>query len=94
MKNINELEIVSSLRQLCIDNNWFTAGSNEQYEMMFEVAKEAIRDEINEPYVTNFAFNELVTIIWICTADVTREDSEKIFHKLESWKDKMLIKEC
>ena len=24
------------LRKLCIENNWFTGGSNEQYEKMFE----------------------------------------------------------
>lgn len=25
----------SALRQLCIKNNWFTCGSNEQYEKLF-----------------------------------------------------------
>ena len=47
----------SKLRQLCIDNNWFTCGSIEQYDKLFEANYE------NEP------ITEIATIIWLCSDD-------------------------
>ena len=32
--------IVSTLRQLCFKHEWFTEGTNTQYERMFELAKD------------------------------------------------------
>ena len=43
------------LRLLCIKNNWFTCGSNEQYEKLFRA---------NEGLAT---IEEIATIIWICS---------------------------
>lgn len=50
-------QIISNenLRNLCIKNNWFTAGSNEQYAKLF--------------YANDMgcSLEELVTIIWLCS---------------------------
>lgn len=43
------------LRLLCIKNNWFTCGSNEQYEKLFR-ANEGLAP-----------IEEIATIIWICS---------------------------
>ena len=45
-----------TLRNLCIENNWFTAGSHEQYEKLFEA------NESGEATV-----REIAMIIWLCT---------------------------
>lgn len=46
------------LRNLCIKNNWFTAGTNEQYEKLFFMNS------------TGVGLEMLATIIWICSEDV------------------------
>ena len=46
-----------NLRSLCIKNNWFTCGTNEQYEKLFHA---------NE---FNFSVEEIATIIWLCSED-------------------------
>lgn len=43
------------LRALCIKNNWFTCGSNAQYEKLFE------------GNTNGFAPMEIATIIWLCS---------------------------
>lgn len=50
----------SALRQLCIKNNWFTCGSNEQYEKLFYA---------NE---NGCPIKELATIIWLCSDEEVR----------------------
>ena len=45
------------LRSLCVKNQWFTCGTNSQYEKMFE---------INE---TTKNINLLAVVIWACSAD-------------------------
>lgn len=53
----------SALRQLCIKNNWFTCGSNEQYEKLFYA---------NE---NDCPIKEIATIIWLCSdEEVSRID--------------------
>lgn len=49
-----------ALRQLCIKNNWFTCGSNEQYEKLFYA---------NE---NGCPIKELATIIWLCSDEEVR----------------------
>lgn len=52
-----------NLRLLCIENGWFTDGSNEQYEELFYA------NEMGCPV------EELATIIWLCSsADCFRRD--------------------
>lgn len=46
-----------NLRSLCIKNNWFTEGTNEQYEKLFRA---------NE---FDFSIEEIATIIWLCSKD-------------------------
>ena len=43
------------LRDLCIKNNWFTCGTNRQYEKLFHANK------MGAP------LDEIVTIIWLCS---------------------------
>ena len=46
----------SRLRQLCIDNNWFTNGDIDQYMKLFQANEE------------NYAITEIALIIWICSS--------------------------
>lgn len=57
MKEIKKYAVTTPvrLRSLCIDNNWFTCGSNEQYSKLFYA---------NE---NNFSLCYIVTIIWVCS---------------------------
>lgn len=52
----------AEVRSLCIKNDWFTCGSNSQYERMFE----KVRDGAN--------IEEVATIIWVCSENVTKEE--------------------
>ena len=45
------------LRSLCIRKDWFTCGSNRQYEKMFQ-ANESLAP-----------IEEIATIIWLCSDD-------------------------
>lgn len=45
------------LRSLCIRKNWFTCGSNSQYEKLFYA------NELLAPV------EEIATIIWLCSDD-------------------------
>lgn len=53
----------AALRELCIQNRWFTCGSNRQYEKMFQRASEGATLE------------ELALIIWVAS-DVSRAEIE------------------
>ena len=55
------------LRELCIKNNWFTCGSNEQYERLFYANQ------------NGFTIDQISIIIWICSkTDNRREITEKL----------------
>lgn len=54
--------IMSELRDLCIQNNWFTCGSNRQYSRLFDMAKNGA------------SIHDLVLIIWLCSEDADKED--------------------
>jgi len=47
------------LRNLCIKNNWFTEGTNSQYEKLFYANKRGC------------SIDEIATIIWLCTPEET-----------------------
>lgn len=49
------------LRMLCIRQNWFTCGSNEQYEKMFYA---------ND---NGWPIEDIATAIWICSKNVDRD---------------------
>lgn len=44
-----------NLRSLCIKNNWFTEGTNKQYEKLFYANEHGCSIE------------EIATIIWLCS---------------------------
>ena len=51
------------LRELCIENDWFTSGDIRQYEKLFQANEE------------EYAITAIATIIWICSSDThTRKD--------------------
>ena len=43
------------LRRICIDNNWFTAGSSTQYEKLFSLNDQGA------------GLEELALVIWLCS---------------------------
>lgn len=51
-----------NLRSLCIAHNWFTGGTNEQYEKMFYA---------NE---NGFLLSDVAIIIWVCSDDWSYHD--------------------
>lgn len=51
-----------NLRSLCIKNNWFTCGTNRQYEKLFYANEHGCPVE------------EIATIIWLCSDDACRRD--------------------
>lgn len=60
---MNTVTTTAELRQLCIKNNWFTCGTNEQYDKLFYA---------NE---NGCPIKEMATIIWLCSdEDVRRID--------------------
>ena len=52
---------VEDLQALCIRSRWFTCGSYEQYQKLFDMA------DVGAP------LEELALVIWLCSRDVTRE---------------------
>lgn len=62
MVGINDKRI--KLIDLCIENNWFTSGSCEQYEKMLNFAE------------SGGSNHEIALMIWMCTADVVIEEIE------------------
>lgn len=52
---IYTIETPERLRQICIENKWFTEGSTRQYEKMF------CANKMGAP------LEEIATIIWLCT---------------------------
>lgn len=52
---------VKEIRDLCIVNDWFTNGTNTQYERMFD----RVRDGAD--------IDEIATIIWVCSENVTKD---------------------
>lgn len=55
---MNAMEV----RSLCIKNNWFTNGNNTQYARLFERVEEQAE------------IDEVATIIWICSSNVSKEE--------------------
>lgn len=52
----------TEIRSLCIKKDWFTNGTNTQYERMFD----RVRDGAD--------IDEIATIIWVCSENVTKEE--------------------
>lgn len=56
---------VAEIRSLCIKKDWFTYGTNTQYERLFD----RVRDGAD--------IDEIATIIWVCSENVTKEEIVK-----------------
>ena len=68
-----------NLRQLCIEQDWFNAGTNDQYEKLFYANS------------SGCPIDEIATIIWLCSDDVRRSDvlsrlkeEQKLYHAMVS----------
>lgn len=55
-------KMTNKLRELCVKKNWFTAGSNEQYEKLFQRQREGA------------SLEELAIIVWVCSEDCTKDE--------------------
>lgn len=53
--------LTEELWALCNKMDWFTAGTNSQYEKLFDLNREGA------------SLDELALVIWLCTPDQTRE---------------------
>lgn len=51
--------------ELCNEHQWFTCGTNSQYEKMFDFVREANIDSL----MIDYKISELATVIWICSDD-------------------------
>lgn len=72
------------LRELCIKNNWFTCGSNKQYERLFYANS------------NNFTLDQISIIIWICSmTDNRREITEELIRAQKNYeRDLADAEEC
>lgn len=77
--NMNTYTVTSSceLRLLCIKNDWFTAGSNEQYNKLFYANSNGCSIE------------EIATIIWLCSSEehARRDIMEKLKEAQAKYKE-------
>ena len=71
---MNTVTTTENLRELCIKNDWFTEGSNSQYEKMFRMNKEGASME------------ELATVIWLCS-DEEKHSRRDILETLEDTRE-------
>lgn len=84
--------IVSTLRQLCIKHEWFTEGTNTQYERMFELAKDVVKNAADPA----LAVTRITDAIWMCSCNPETEgdaDYNFIYQEIENWYRQMKEKE-
>ena len=74
--------IFTTLRDLCIKRNFFNAGTNIQYEKMFDLAEGLVKNAADE----NLAVIRLADVIWICTSDTEYNDVHKA---IKEWFEQM-----
>lgn len=73
MKKYNVKIENGTLRQLCITNDWFTAGTCEQYEKLFELNEKGASVET------------LATVIWTCSCDAEYETILDKLNEVSAW---------
>ena len=66
------------LREICIKHDWFTGGSCEAYDKLFERCRDGAD------------FDELALLIWLCTPNVNRKE---IYYQLLVDKAEMRLRE-
>lgn len=67
-----------NLRMLCIENDWFTCGSNRQYEKLFQANRFGATIE------------QLTLIIWLCSDDVPNYRIREILEKAQKEYDDLM----
>lgn len=60
----------SRLRQICVENNWFTNGDNDQYKRMLDLNAGGLIPLNECDYLTN----AIARTIWICSDNVNYDD--------------------
>ena len=66
----SKLELTKRLQCFCEDNNYFTGGSNDQYNKFFELAKKNVPADV------------LATILWVCS-DFEQSEIPKVTEEIE-----------
>jgi len=59
----------NKMRNFCINNNYFTGGTNSQYEKLFEMLESA-------------SVHELAIVIYVCSPDTTISEIENKLLKI------------
>ncbi len=70
-KEVDRMLSAESVRVLCIRNNWFTGGTNEQYRKLFQLIR-------NDAPLVHIALT-----IWLCSPNTDRAEIEKELRKLK-----------
>lgn len=60
----------TKLRNFCIENNYFTCGSNDQYSKLFEMAE------------AGSSVHDLAVVIYVCSDHDTLEVIESKLHAI------------
>ena len=64
---------MEQLCQLCIRKKWFSGGTSRQYDKLFDYNSDVMIETVRD--IADY-FKNLSLIIWLCTADVSREEIE------------------
>ncbi len=64
---------MEQLRQLCIRKKWFRDGTSRQYDKILDYNSDVMIETARD--IADY-FKNLSLIIWLCTADVSREEIE------------------
>ena len=66
--------------ELCNENQWFTCGSNRQYDKMFDYVRDANIDSLSTLNIDKVG--KIALMIWMCSDDMTvLEITQKICRK-------------
>ncbi len=61
------------LRQLCIENDWFTSGTNEQYDRLFTLNGSGAR------------LDTIAALIWACSSGADLDDITAQLEEASAW---------
>lgn len=71
------LNAVEEVRQLCMEQGWFTVGDSEQYERMFELIR--FRKDCRD----------VARVIWVCSNGIDYSDIEKTLKTIYNEDERM-----
>ena len=73
MKKYENMIEAEELRNLCIKNDWFTSGDNEQYSRLFSLLR------------TGASVDTLAAVIWTCSSFSDLNDIKEQLQTLSVW---------